>query len=546
MDKPLNKTFSMLRALLKRDWLKLVFWIVGVLAFAASGVGKFELIMQTDSQRETMFNVFQGPAMTALFGPMTVAQGKDFTAAAAYGTTMPLITAITFAVVAIIYVINRTRKEEEDGIAEVFRSFQVGKLANTTAVVIELFVLQVLITVVLAISIQVQNIPGMTSFSENLLFASAIGAQSLLWGLFALVFAQIFSDSGSAKGATFGLLGLLYLIRMGTDTQNVNWGYWNPLSWSYLTDPYVKNHWLPIFLVLGLSLILLVLAYFLEIRRDVNAGYIPEVNGKAHASKSLLSFTGLTLRQQRTASIGWILGLFVLGITYGSMIDQIGGFVESSPTISKLFNIDPHLANEASKAASKAMIESFMSTIFMICAVMVACFAVTSLMRMVTEERKNRQEQLYAMPISRYKVYATYMIISWILGGLAQFAVVLGIYLAQANNDNAFSFAKVAAAGMSWTVGIFFVLGILGFLMAVLPRLSTLIWVYLGFAFFMSYIGNILNLPAWLNNFNVFHHISRLPVETMNWGNFVFILALAVIFALIGMFIYRQRDLIGD
>ncbi|HBC90680.1 MAG TPA: ABC transporter permease, partial [Lactococcus sp.] len=255
---------------------------------------------------------------------------------------------------------------------------------------------------------------------------------------------------------------------------------------------------------------------------------------------------GLTLRQQRTASIGWIFGLFVLGITYGSMIDQISGFVESSPTISKLFNIDPHLANETSRAASKAMIESFMSTIFMICAVMVACFAVTSLMRMVTEERKNRQELLYAMPISRYKVYVTYMIISWILGALAQFAVVLGIYLSQANNDNAFSFAKVAAAGMSWTVGIFFVLGILGFLMAVLPRFSALIWVYLGFAFFMSYIGNILNLPAWLNNFNIFHHISRLPVETMNWGNFVFILALAVIFALIGMFIYRQRDLIGD
>ena len=159
----------MLKALLKRDWLKLVFWIAGVLAFAASGVGKFELIMQTDSQRETMFNVFQGPAMTALFGPMTVTQGKDFTAAAAYGTTMPLITAITFAVVSVIYVVNRTRKEEEDGIAEVFRSFQVGKLANTTAVVIELFVLQILITVVLAISIQLQNIPGMTSFSVNLL-----------------------------------------------------------------------------------------------------------------------------------------------------------------------------------------------------------------------------------------------------------------------------------------------------------------------------------------------------------------------------------------
>lgn len=116
------------------------------------------------------------------------------------------------------------------------------------------------------------------------------------------------------------------------------------------------------------------------------------------------------------------------------------------------------------------------------------------------------------------------------IGALAQFAVVLGIYLAQANNANAFSFAKVAAAGMSWTVGVFFVLGILGLLIALVPRLSALIWGYLGFAFFMSYIGNILNLPAWLNNFNIFHHISRLPVETMNWGNFVLIFALAVSF----------------
>ncbi|QPS71567.1 ABC transporter permease [Lactococcus garvieae] len=546
MDKPLNKTIQLLGALLKRDWLKLSLWIIAVLAFAASGVGKFELMMQTDSQRETMFNVFRGPAMTALFGPMTVNQGPDFTAAAAYGTTMPLITAITFAIVSVIYVINRTRKEEEDGITEVFRSFQVGKLASTTAVVIELFFLHVLLSLILAASIQLQNVTGMADFSVNLLFASSIATQGFLWGMIALVFAQIFSESGSAKGATFGILGMLYLIRMWTDTQNVNLGYWNPLSWSYLTAPYIDNHWLPILLAVVLSFFLLIIAYILEIRRDVNAGYIPEAKGKERAPKSLLSFTGLTLRQQRTASMGWLFGLFVLGITYGSMINQIGGFVESSPTISKLFNIDPNLANEASQAASKAMVESFMSTIFMICAVMVSCFAVTSLSRMVSEERKNRQEQLYAFSLSRYKVYANYMIISWILGALAQFAVVIGIYIAQAGNEEALSFLKVAQAGMAWTVGIFFVLGLLGLLMAFVPRVSSLIWAYLGFTFFMSYIGNLLDLPAWINNLNVFHHISRLPVETMDWNNFMLILALALIFAVMGMLAYRQRDLIGD
>ena len=545
MNKPLNKTFDMFKALLKRDWLKLVIWILAVLAFAASGAGKFVTLMQTTAQKETMFSMFQGPAMTALFGPMGVKNGADFTAAAAFGTTMPLITAITFAIVSVIYVINRTRKEEDDGIAELFRSFQIGKLANTTAVVIELFILQILITLILAGSIQAQNIAGMNVFSENLLFSAGIGAQGFMWGMIALFFAQIFSEAGGAKGATFGLLGALYIIRMGTDTQNVHLGYFNPLSWSYLTDPFVENYWLPIILTILFSLIVLGFAYVLEIRRDVNAGYIPEASGKAHASKTLMSFTGLVLRQQRNAAIGWIGGLFILGITYGSMINQIGSFVQSSPEMSKLFNIDPALAHKATAEASKAMVNSFISTIFMICAVMVSAFAVTSLSRMVSEERKNRQEQLYAFPLSRFKVYLNYVMISWFLGLLAQFAVVSGIYLAQAGNRDALKFIDVAKAGMIWTVGIFFILGLLSLLMAFAPRASSAVWVYLGFSFFMSYIGNMLDLPVWLNNLNVFHHISRLPVDKMNWGNFSIILILAVIFILVGLVGYRRRDLIG-
>lgn len=538
MNKPLNKTFDMFKALLKRDWVKLIVWVIAVLAFSASGTGKFVTLMKTTVQKETMFTMFQNPAMSALFGPMSVKNGADFTAAAAFGTTMPLITAITFAIVSIIYVINRTRKEEDDGIAELFCSFQIGKLANTTAVVIELFMLQVVITLVLGGSIQTQQVAGMTDLSANLLFAAGIGAQGFLWGMIALVFAQIFSDAGGAKGASFGIMGLLYIVRMGTDIKSVNAGWFNPLSWSYLTDPYTKNHWLPVVLALVLSVVLLVIAYILEINRDVNAGYIPESRGKAHASKSLLSFPGLVIRQQRNATIGWLLGLFVLGITYGSMFGQIGKFISSSQTVSQLFAINP-------KAGETMMINQFMTTLFVIISVIVTCFAVTSLSRMVTEERKNRQEQLYATHLSRYKLYLTYTIIAWVLGALAQFVATLGIYIAQTGNENALSFMDVIKPGMVWLPAIFFVLGLLGLLMAFVPRFSTVIWIYVGFTFFISYIGNIIKFPSWVYNIDVFYHIPKLPVDKMNWGNFALILVLALIFVLVGMIGYRRRDLIG-
>lgn len=538
MHKQLNKTFDMLLALFKRDWVKLIVWIITVLAFAASGAGKFVTLMHTTAQKETMFSMFQNPAMSALFGPMSVKNGTDFTAAAAFGTTMPLITAITFAIISVIYVINRTRKEEDDGIAELFRSFQVGKLANTTAVVIELFLLQLVITLVLCGSIQVQQVEGMTELSTNLLFSAGIGSQGFLWGMIALVFAQIFSDAGGAKGASFGIMGLLYIARMGTDIKSIHAGWFNPLSWSYLTDPYTKNYWLPIVLTLALSVILLVIAYILEVNRDINAGYIPQSRGKANASKSLLSFPGLALRLQRPATIGWLLGLFLLGITYGSMFGQISSFIKSSQTVSQLFAINP-------KAGETMMINQFMATLFVIISIIVTCFAITSLSRMVVEERKNRLEQLYANPLSRYKLYLTYTIISWVLGALAQFAATLGIYLAQAGNEKALSFMAVMKPGMVWLPAIFFVLGILGLLMAFVPRFSNLIWLYVGFTFFVSYIGNIITFPSWVYTINVFYHIPKLPIDKMNLGNFTLILILALIFALVGMIGYRRRDLIG-
>lgn len=57
MKQPFYKTEVLFRALLKRDWLKLLFWILGMLAFAASGAGKMEVASNpaTANSLYTMF-----------------------------------------------------------------------------------------------------------------------------------------------------------------------------------------------------------------------------------------------------------------------------------------------------------------------------------------------------------------------------------------------------------------------------------------------------------------------------------------------------------
>lgn len=540
MNKALYQTGAMFKTLLKRDWLKLIFWIVGMLAFAASGAGKME-VASSPATATTLYAMFvQNPAMRALFGATSITQASNYTLGPIYGQTMTLITAITFAIISIIYVINRTRKEEDDGIAELFRSYSVGRLANTTAVVLEVLILHLIMALVLAFSIQAQNVVGLNQLNSNLLFAASTSAQGFLWGMLALFFAQIFPEAGGAKGATFSLLGLLYIVRMGTDVSNVNAGWFNPLAWSYLNFPYAQGHetWRGVIFAVVLAFVMLGFAYLLEIRRDVAAGYLPEGRGRAAAKHTLLGLPGLVLTLQRKMIIGWFVGLFILGLVYGSMFGQMDQFINSNSTIKQIF-----IGNAT---AHQAIVGNFMVTLFSILSIMVAAFAVILLNQMITEEHKNRQEQLYALPVSRIKMYMTYVFTAITASFLGQFLAILGVYLEQMNTKNPLSFSEIMKSGMIWFFGILFVIALLCLLVAFLPRLTGLIWIYVAFLLFMSYLANLLHLPKGLEKLSVYDYIPKLPVDKMLWDHVIILTLLSLAMIALGLFAYRKRDLIGD
>ncbi|WKT14425.1 ABC transporter permease [Lactococcus lactis] len=538
MKQPLYNTGVLFKTLIKRDWLKLVFWILGMLAFAASGAGKME-VASNPTTASTLYTMFvKNPAMVGLFGPTPINNPTNYSLGPIFGQTMTLITGLTFAIISIIYVVNRSRKEEDDGITELFRSYSIGKLANTTALVMELLLLHLIMAVLLALSIEAQNVAGLNHLESNFLFAFTTGAQGFLWGMFALLFGQIFSEASTTKGMTFGLLGLLYIVRMLTDVINLSIGWFNPLSWSYLAFPYVKCHenWLAVFLTFLLAFILLGISYILELKRDVGVGYFPERKARLHGKKGHFGFPGLVLNLEKKMIIGWLLASFVLGLVYGSMFGQMDQFISSNKTVKELF-----VGNETAASAIRG---NFMVTLFSILSILIAAFGVILLTKMVSEERKNRLEALYALPLSRLKVYSTYLLTAILSVILAQFLALFGIFIEQLGNKNALSFLEIMKSGMIWLVAVIFVLAILSLLLGLVPRLAELIWVYLAFLLFMNYLGKLLSLPKWLENLSIYNYIPKLPVEKMNLSNVLFILILSVLLILLGFGAYRRRDLI--
>lgn len=538
MKQPLYNTGVLFKTLIKRDWFKLVFWILGMLAFAASGAGKME-VASNPATASTLYTMFvKNPAMVGLFGPTPINNPTNYSLGPIFGQTMTLITGLTFAIISIIYVVNRSRKEEDDGITELFRSYSIGKLANTTALVMELLLLHLIMAVLLALSIEAQNVAGLNHLESNFLFAFTTSAQGFLWGMFALLFGQIFSEASTTKGMTFGLLGLLYIVRMLTDVTNLSIGWFNPLSLSYLAFPYVKGHenWLAVFLTFLLAFLLLGISYILELKRDVGVGYFPERKARLHGKKGHFGFPGLVLNLEKKMIIGWLLASFVLGLVYGSMFGQMDQFISSNKTVKELF-----VGNETAASAIRG---NFMVTLFSILSILIAAFGVILLTKMVSEERKNRLEALYALPLSRLKVYSTYLLTAILSVILAQFLALFGIFIEQLGNKNALSFLEIMKSGMIWLVAVIFVLAILSLLLGFVPRLAELIWVYLAFLLFMTYLGKLLSLPKWLENLSIYNYIPKLPVEKMNLPTVLFILILSVFLVLLGFEAYRRRDLI--
>ncbi|MBP3041460.1 tetronasin resistance protein [Bacillaceae bacterium Marseille-Q3522] len=530
-----NKTGMMFLHTLRRDWLKLVVWGLA-LSFFAGGFASplYEIYGKDPAGLAGMYETMKNPAMIALVGP-TAATVQTYTVGAMYSHEMLLFTALIFAIISIMHVISRTRKEEDEGTTELIRSFQVGRLANTTAIVIEMFLLHVVIALITTGILVASDVPGM-DFSSNLLYSVSLGAQGFLWAMFALICANLATSSGGARGLSFIVLGISYLARMYTDMENIDLSWLNPLGWSYLTNVYVENDWLPIIITIVVSMIMMGVAYALERHRDIDAGYLPERSRRAHAKESLLSLPGLVLRLQKNFIIGWLIAIFIGGATYGSIFGDMENFMNDNEVMRQMFLQNSEFTIQ----------EQFMSVLFVIMALLSGIFALGSLLKLVSEERKNHWDQLYAMHQSRAKFYWLHVILASFLGLIGQFAAVVGMYVAQLGvMEDPLSFWEVTRAGMVWVPAVFFLVALLALMIGWLPRFSSIIWGYILFAFFVSYFGQLIDLPEWVKNLDVFSYIPRIPVEEMKWPNIFIIKAIALVMIVLGLIGYKRRDMIS-
>lgn len=534
MNEKFARWDTLLLQKLKRDWKKMLVWIFGLGLFASGFVPVFEEIAKGEGAAG-MFETLQNPAMISIVGPTPIELASDYTVGAMYGQEMLLVSALFAMILSILHVVSHTRKEEELGLTELVRSFQVGRQANSLAVIAQTVLINSLLALLIAgvmIGFGVETI----TVSGSLLFGASVGMAGLLGAVLALLMAQIMPSSSGATGASLGVVGLMYIVRAGTDVANVNLSMLNPVGWIYLTYPFVENNGLPLLYTFLFSLIVVIVSFSLEGARDMGSGYLSEREGRAHAKKSLLSVPGLLIRLNRGPIISWLVGFVVLGIAYGSIYGDMQAFLESNELIEQTFT-----------HAGVSIEESFTATIMAVMIALVAILPILIINKLYQEESRSYLSQLYATKVTRGQFYWSSIglaIVSGLVGILLAAGGLGGAAIAVMEEGTGMSMNDFLASGYNFLPSVLFFIGLASLALGWKPQLGKVVYAYLGYSFILNYFGGILDFPDWFSKTAILNWIPLMPIEEFEIVRFIAMTVIGLIMMVVGYIGYQRRDLL--
>src|SRR5690625_765193 len=518
---------------LKRDYKKLVIWILGLGMFSGGFVPAFKEIGKGQGL-VGMFETLQNPAMISMVGPTPVKTATDYTLGAMYSHEMLLFCSLFAIIVSLLHVVSHTRKEEDLGLTELVRSFQVGRQANSLATIVETFFINALLAIFIAllmISFGAETITVEGSF----LFGATIGMAGVIGAVIALLMAQIMPTSSAATGSSLAVIGLLYIVRGATDISNINLTMFNPLGWTYLTYPFTENNWLPLIFAFVFSMIVVIISFGLEGARDMGASYLPQKDGRGKAKKSLLSIHGLFIKINKGIMISWLIAFVILGAAYGSIYGDMQTFLESNELMKQMFT-----------HSNISIEESFTATIMMVMISLVAILPIAVVNKLFTVENRSHLSQIFATKVTRSQLY-------WTTISLAIFVGTVGVLLAsgglgatavavmdESTTMNVFDFFVV---GYNLFPSVLFFTSLAAFALGWVPTLGKFVYIYLTFSFLLNYFGDILDLPEWFLKTAIQSWIPQMPMDDFSGYVFMTITVISAVLMALGYFGYNRRDL---
>lgn len=525
-----------LRITWRRNWRFWLVWMVMLAMLMPATASQYDVIISPDvDPRLTIEPLRNNPLMLAILGPPFDLYDKGgfiFWRSGGFTTVLA-------GLMAGFGIIRSTRAEEEEGRVELVRSGPIGRHAPLAAAVIFALAACLLLGLLLGSALIGLGMAVPGSIAAGL----AITATGAVFVGLGAVLAQVFETARAARGWTLGVgLGGMYLARAIVDGNGadsaVAWARWLiPLEWGMLTRPFAGERWWVFGLHLVFVVVMVLLAFNLESRRDHGAGLRPAALGPATAPASLGNTWGLAWRLQRGGLVGWTAALLGCAVAFGTIASQMDEVFEANPQFGEILK---------RMGGTAVLRDAFYIGILGILTVVTTLMAVGILNTLQGEEERGHAEIMLSTATSRTTFALSHLL--WALLVPAVLFVGIGAALPlseairQADPQLALQYAGTGAALIP---GLVLVVGFAMVLHGWAPSATGLVWLVLGWSIFCAWFGVLLNLPDWVVQLQPWGHLAHPPRDEMDWVPFSVELLAGIVLLVLGFVGYRRRDIIG-
>ncbi|PWG00890.1 ABC transporter permease [Levilactobacillus bambusae] len=533
-----RQTWRLTRFNLRHDWQLIILWLLMIVGLTGAAAGKFNGLYGDSASITSIVKVLKMPAMTAILGRFS--GHSPFTTADIFANEMMVFLGLFVAMMMIFFAVRNSRQEESNGELELIRSRSVSRVSPLLAAALELLIIAITLGGLLFVSLQASGMHGMTR-QGNLLMSFSLAGFGWAFGTLVLVLAQFSESPKTVTGLSYLVLGISYLVRMLTDIKAPKLSLYTPLGWLEKLSPYHHNYFGPVWVTLGIGLICLILAVLLVGQRDLGAGFINPHLGRATASPFLRGPFSLLWRLTKFSSAAWLIGLFILGMAYGSIFNSIGNLFKSNPELAKI------MGHAAVSAANQTLILQFIALLMIVFATLATIPALQVLLRLNTDEAKGQLELLHATATPRRRFYLSAVFMSLLIGTFVLVGALLGLdtanlmVLAHPIHQHDFIWAVIA-----YLPPIYTTLGLSALLVGLLPRWQWISWLIPAYGFISLYLGRLLDLPTWAKRLTPYGWINEVPVKEPQIATLLVLLLIAGAAFLIGGLAYCHRDLIEN
>ncbi|MGA2514797.1 MAG: ABC transporter permease [Candidatus Limnocylindrales bacterium] len=523
----LTGTLALTRFILRRDRLRILIWIVAIVALAALTTVGIEGVFPTQAALDQTAAATEHNAAAIAFNG--AAQGLNTVGgqvAFQFGAGGMVVVALMS-----IFMFGRlTRGEEEAGRLEVVRSLPVGIHANTLAAGLTVAAMNLTVGVLIAAVLIAQGLPP----AGSVVFGVSFILVGLVFGGVALLVAQVTENTRVVYGLAGAVLGAAYVLRAIGDIGDGTVSWFSPIGVAQKARPFADERWWPLLLLVAATMLLVAAAAALAGRRDLGAGLVAPRPGPPAAAPSLGHPLGLAFRLQRGSLLGWSAGVLVIGIAYGWIGPTVDTFIGGNKTLAELM----------AGTGGGSLTDLYFASSFRLMALLATGFAIGSALRVRSEETSMRAELVLATPVSRWRFAASHLAVacvgSIILLAVAGLATGLTYGLAGGGMQ---SVPRLFEAALVYVPAMWIMVGLAIALDGWVPRWVGVSWAILAACVVVGFLGAVLGLPRWLQDLSPFERVPQLPAASLTFLPLVVMSAVAAGLTLIGLAGLRRRDI---